>query len=566
MLAAGFLQDLLFVCCLLLLVKPLGLYIKKVFANEKTFLDKVMCPIELAIYRLCGIKGEQEQTWYQYAVSLIIFSFIGLIIVYTILRLQFYLPFNPQNFKGVASDLAFNTAASFTTNTNWQAYAGESTLSYFSQMAGLAVQNFLSAAVGIAVCIALIRAFARQGAKTIGNFWFDLVRAALWILLPISVLLAIVYVWQGVPENLHHYVHALTLTGGHQVIPQGPVATQEVIKSLGTNGGGFFNANSAHPYENPTPLTNFLQVLSIFVIGAALTNTFGRMVKDQRQGWTLLAAMGILFAISLFAMSYFELHMPHKISAPHVQILHANQNMEGKEVRFGVMGSALYNTVTTSASNGGVNSMLDSYTPLGGGMALANMQLGEIIVGGAGAGLYGMLMYVLLAVFIAGLMVGRTPEFLGKKIEAREVKMVILALLIAPLGILLFTAIACVTPEGLAAIGEPGAHGFSQILYNFTTAFANNGSAFAGLNGNVPFYKILIGIGVILGRYCMIIPVLAVAGSLVKKPRLPQTSGSFVTTGPIFVLLLIGTILLIAGLTFFPALSLGPIVEHLLIR
>jgi potassium-transporting ATPase potassium-binding subunit len=467
----------------------------------------------------------------------------------------------------VPSDLAFNTAASFTTNTNWQAYGGESTMSYLTQMGGLAFHNFVSAAAGIAIAIAVIRGFVRKTAKTIGNFWFDLTRATLWVLLPISIVFALVLVWQGVPQNLNAYTHAKTLEGAEQVIAQGPVASQEIIKELGTNGGGFFNANSAHPFENPTPLTNLIEMLAIFVIGAALTHTFGKMVGDRRQGWALFAAMSILFFMGVTVAVWAEQRGNPQLAAlglsQHHSATQSGGNMEGKEVRYGIVNSALWATVTTDTSCGAVNSMHDSYTPLGGFIPLLNMQIGEIIFGGVGSGLYGMLVMAILSVFIAGLMVGRTPEYLGKKIESREMKLAMLFILIFPAVILLPAGIAVVTKLGLAGISNPGPHGFSQILYAYTEASANNGSAFGGLSANTPFYNFSLGLVMLFGRFLMKVPVLAIAGSLAAKKTVPSSAGTFPTNGPIFVMLLVGVILIVAALTFFPADALGPIVEHL---
>jgi len=546
---------------------PLGLYMARVFAGERTMLDPVLRPIERTIYRLCGIHPEAEETWVEYAVSMLLFSMIGMLVLYAMERLQYFLPFNPQKFGAVAPDLAFNTAASFTTNTNWQAYGGESTMSYFTQMAGLAFHNFVSAAAGIAIAIAVIRGFVRRSAKTIGNFWVDMTRAILWVLLPISVIGALVLVWQGVPQNFSAYTQAKTVEGASQVIAQGPVASQEVIKELGTNGGGFFNANSAHPFENPTPLSNLLEMLAIFAIGAALTHTFGKMAGDRRQGWALFATMGILFLIGAACAIRSEQHGNPQFAAMGVHqrasATDSGGNMEGKEVRYGIVNSALWATVTTDTSCGAVNSMHDSFTPLGGLIPLLNMQIGEIIFGGVGSGLYGMLVMAVLAVFIAGLMVGRTPEYLGKKIEGREMKLAMLFILIFPTVILLPAGVAIVTKVGLAGISNPGPHGFSQILYAYTEASANNGSAFGGLNANTPFYNVTLAIVMLFGRFMMKVPVLALAGSLAAKRAVPPSAGTFPTNGAVFVLLLVGVILIVAALTFFPADALGPIVEHL---
>jgi K+-transporting ATPase ATPase A chain len=546
---------------------PLGLYMARVFAGEPTFLDPVMRPVERVVYRICGVHPDAEETWVEYAVSMLLFSMVGMLVLYAMERLQYYLPLNPQQFGAVGTDLAFNTAASFTTNTNWQAYGGESTMSYFTQMAGLAFHNFVSAAAGIAVAIAVIRGFVRRSAKTIGNFWVDMTRATLWVLLPISVIGALVLVWQGVPQNFAPYTQVKTVEGAAQVIAQGPVASQEVIKELGTNGGGFFNANSAHPYENPNPLTNLLEMLAIFAIAAGLTHTFGKMAGDRRQGWALFGAMGILFLVgAACAIKAEQAGNPQFTAMGINQTASATQsggNMEGKEVRFGIVNSALWATITTDTSCGAVNAMHDSFTPLGGLIPLLNIQIGEIIFGGVGSGLYGMLVMAVLAVFIAGLMVGRTPEYLGKKIEGREMKLAMLFILIFPTVILLPAGIAMVTKAGLAGISNPGPHGFSQILYAFSEASANNGSAFGGLNANTPFYNVTLGVVMLFGRFMMKIPVLALAGSLAAKRAVPASAGTFPTTGAVFVILLVGIILIVAALTFFPADALGPIVEHL---
>jgi len=546
---------------------PLGLYMARVFAGEPTALDPALRPLERVIYRVVGVDPEAEQNWVEYAVSMLLFSMVGMLVLYGLERLQQFLPFNPQHLGAVAPDLAFNTAASFTTNTNWQAYSGETTMSYLTQMAGLTFHNFVSAAAGIAVAIAVIRGFVRRCARTIGNFWVDLVRAVLWVLLPICALFTLVLVWQGVPENLNPYVHAKTLEGATQVIAQGPVASQEAIKELGTNGGGFFNANSSHPYENPTPLTNLLEMLAILSISAALTHTFGAMAGDRRQGWALFVTMALLFLLGAALTIWSEQSGNPQFAALGIDTsasaLQSGGNMEGKEVRFGIVDSALFATVTTDTSCGAVNSMHDSLAPLGGLVALLNMQIGEIIFGGVGAGLYGMLVMAVLAVFIAGLMVGRTPEYLGKKIEAREMKLAMLYILIFPALILVPAGIAVVTKPGLAGISNPGPHGFTQILYAFTSAAANNGSAFAGLNANTLFYNVALGAVMLFGRFMMQIPVLALAGSLAAKKAVPPSAGTFPTDGAIFVVLLTGVILIVAALTFFPADALGPVVEQL---
>jgi K+-transporting ATPase ATPase A chain len=567
MLANAIIQVGIFSALVTAISVPLGLYMARVFVGERTKLDPVLRPIERTIYRLCGIHPEAEETWVEYAVSMLLFSMIGMVVLYAMERLQYFLPLNPQKFGAVAPDLAFNTAASFTTNTNWQAYGGESTMSYFTQMAGLAFHNFVSAAAGIAVAIAVIRGFVRRSAKTIGNFWVDMTRAILWVLLPISVIGALVLVWQGVPQNFNAYTQVKTVEGASQVIAQGPVASQEVIKELGTNGGGFFNANSAHPFENPTPLSNLLEMLAIFAIAAGLTHTFGKMTGDRRQGWALFAAMGLLFLIgATIAIRSEQSGNPQFSAMGLTQAASASDsggNMEGKEVRYGIVNSALWATITTDTSCGAVNSMHDSYTPLGGLIPLLNMQIGEIIFGGVGSGLYGMLVMAVLAVFIAGLMVGRTPEYLGKKIEGREMKLAMLFILIFPAVILLPAGIAVVTKGGLAGISNPGPHGFSQILYAFTEASANNGSAFGGLSANTPFYNTTLAFVMLFGRFMMKVPVLALAGSLAAKRAVPLSAGTLPTTGAVFVLLLVGVILIVAALTFFPADALGPIVEHL---
>src|SRR5271167_583013 len=567
MLANAIVQVGIFAALVTAISVPLGLYMARVFAGEPTFLDPVLRPIERLVYRLCGVHPDAEETWVEYAVSMLLFSMVGMVVLYSMERLQYYLPLNPQQFGAVGTDLAFNTAASFTTNTNWQAYAGESTMSYFTQMAGLAFHNFVSAAAGIAVAIAVIRGFVRRSAKTIGNFWVDLTRATLWVLLPISVVGALVLVWQGVPQNFSPYVHAKTVEGAEQVIAQGPVASQEIIKELGTNGGGFFNANSAHPYENPTPLTDLLELVAIFAIGAGLTHTFGHMAGDRRQGWALFGVMAIMFLMGVTPAIWAEQRGNPQFAAlglhQHATAGQSGGNMEGKETRFGPIDSALFATVTTDASCGAVNSMHDSFTPLGGLVPLVNIQIGEIIFGGVGSGLYGMLVMAVLSVFIAGLMVGRTPEYLGKKIEAREMKLAMLFILIFPAVILLPAGVAMVTKVGLAGISNPGPHGFSQVLYAFTEASANNGSAFGGLNANTPFYNVTLAVVMLFGRFMMKVPVLALAGSLAAKRVVPPSAGTFPTTGAIFVVLLVGVILIVAALTFFPADALGPIVEHL---
>ena len=547
---------------------PLGLYMARVFSHERTFLDPVLSPIERLIYKICGINPGVEMGWAGYAVSMLAFSLISMIFLYALQRLQYYLPLNPQGLAGVPPGLAFNTAASFTTNTNWQAYSGEQTLSYLTQMVGLTSHNFLSAASGIAMAAAVIRGFARRSAKTIGNFWIDLTRATLWVLMPISAIFALFLVWQGVPDNFSPYVNATTLEGATQTIAEGPVASQEIIKELGTNGGGFMNANSAHPYENPTPLTNLIEMLAIFSIGAGLTHTFGKMVGDRRQGWALFAVMSILFFAGATPAIWAEQRGNPQLSATgidqHASAAQSGGNMEGKEVRFGIVESAMWATVTTDTSCGDVNAMHDSFTPLGGLVPMVNMQLGEVIFGGVGSGLYGIIVMAVLAVFIAGLMVGRTPEYLGKKIEAREMKLAMLYVLIFPAVILIPTALASVLPAGLSSISNPGPHGFSQILYAYTEASANNGSAFGGINANVPFYNVSLAIVMLLGRFMMAIPALAIAGSVAGKKSTAASAGTFPTDGVPFVLLLIGVIVIVGALTFFCADALGPIVEQLL--
>lgn len=562
----GWVQIALFCVLLGLLVKPLGGYMTKVFNGERTLLRPILRPIEVGLYKLCGVREDEEQHWVTYAVAMLFFSVAGFVSLYAIQRLQGVLPLNPQGQTGVSSDLAFNTSTSFVTNTNWQSYVPESTMSYLTQMLGLTVHNFVSAATGIALAIALIRGFARRSASTIGNFWVDMTRCTLYILLPVSIVVALFFVWQGVPQNLHAYTEVTTLEGVKQVIAQGPVASQEAIKMFGTNGGGFFNANSAHPFENPTALTNLVQMLLIFAIGAALTNVFGRMVGDQRQGWAVFAVMGILFLIGVAVTYPVEAGGNPAFAAMHVDsaasAMQAGGNMEGKEVRFGIANSALFTVVTTDASCGAVNTMHDSLLPLAGMIPMVNIMLGEIIFGGVGSGLYGMLAFAIIAVFVAGLMVGRTPEYLGKKIEAKEVKMAMLAVLILPLSILGFTALAVVIPAGTGAMSNAGPHGFSEALYAYTSATGNNGSAFAGLSANVPFWNVTLGIACLIGRFLFIVPMMAIAGALAAKKIVPVSSGTFPTHGGLFVGLVIGTILIVGGLTFFPALALGPVVEH----
>jgi K+-transporting ATPase ATPase A chain len=555
----GWIQILIFCGIVLLLVKPLGGYMVSVFNGERTLLSMVFGRAERGLYALAGTSEREEQHWTTYAFALLFFNLAGFMLLYFLQRVQGALPFNPAGMGAVPPELAFNTAVSFMTNTNWQNYGGESTMSYLVQMAGFTVQNFVSAATGMAIAVALIRGFSRASAKSIGNFWVDLTRATLYILLPMCVVLTLVYVYLGMPQTLGTYVEATTLEGAQQTIAVGPVASQIAIKMLGTNGGGFFNANAAHPFENPDAISNLIQMVSIFAIGAAFTNVFGRMVGNQRQGWVILATMGILFMAGVFVCYWAE--------AAGNPLIHAlgleGGNMEGKEVRFGIVLSALFAAITTAASCGAVNAMHDSFTALGGLIPLINMELGEIIIGGVGAGLYGILMFVVLAIFVAGLMVGRTPEYLGKKIEAKEVKMAVLAVLCLPLAMLVFTAISVVMPDAVASIANPGPRGFSEILYAYTSAAANNGSAFGGLTGNTPWYNITLGIAMLMGRFLVIIPALAIAGSLVAKKTVPASAGTFPTDSGLFVGLLTGVILIVGGLTFFPALAVGPIVEHL---
>ncbi|WP_027153037.1 potassium-transporting ATPase subunit KdpA [Mesorhizobium sp. WSM2561] len=555
----GWMQILVYCGIVVLLVKPLGGYMYRVFSGDRTFLSPILGPVERSLYRISGTSEREEQHWTTYAAALLFFNLAGFVVLYALQRLQGSLPYNPAGMSSVEPGLAFNTAASFMTNTNWQNYGGESTMSYLVQMAGLTVQNFLSAATGIAIAIALIRSFTKASGKSIGNFWVDMTRCTLYLLLPLCMVLTLVYIYLGIPQTLGAYLDATTLEGARQTIAVGPVASQIAIKMLGTNGGGFFNANAAHPFENPDAISNLIQMVSIFAIGAALTNVFGRMNGDQRQGWSILTAMGVLF-IAGVAVCYWA-------EASGNPLVHAlgidGGNMEGKETRFGIALSALFAVITTAASCGAVNAMHDSFTAFGGMIPIINMQLGEVIVGGVGAGLYGILMYIVIAVFVAGLMVGRTPEYLGKKIEAKEVKMAMLAILCLPLAMLIFTAIAVVLPTGVASMANAGPHGFSEVLYAYTSAAANNGSAFGGLTGNTPWYNITLAIGMLMGRFLVIIPALAIAGSLVAKKTVPASAGTFPTDGPLFVGLLVGVILIVGGLTFFPALAVGPIVEHL---
>ena len=567
--ANGWLQFAIFSVILLASVRPVGIYLARVLEGERTWLDPVLRPIERLIYRLCGVNAGKEMNWREYAYAVLGVSAVSLLVTYGIERLQALLPFNPQGLAAVGPDLAWNTAASFTTNTNWQSYVPETTMSYLTQMAGLAYHNFLSAAMGIAVAVALIRAIKRTSSATIGNFWVDTTRSLLYVLLPASIIGALLLVAQGVPQNLHAYTSAHTLEGQTQTIAQGPVASQEVIKEMGTNGGGFFNANSAHPFENPTPLSNLYEMFLIFSIGAGLTYTLGRMTGSPGHGWAVLAAMFVLFSAGFTTVYWAESH-------PYLLIHGAAQtgtltapagNMEGKEVRFGVSQSSLFSTVTTDASCGAVNTMHDSLTPLGGMMVLINLMFGEVVFGGVGSGLYGMIIMVVLSVFVAGLMVGRTPEYLGKKIESYDVKMTMLYVLIFPLIILTFTAIFVLSPTiGLSSLANQGPHGFTEILYAFTSAAANNGSAFAGLNANTWWYNVMLGWTMLAGRFLMLIPVLALAGNLAQKKSVPPSPGTFPVNTALFTALLISVILILSALTFFPALSLGPILEHLLLK
>jgi K+-transporting ATPase ATPase A chain len=588
----GWLQIVFFLLVILAITKPLGIFMTKVFNRERTFLDPLLRPVELWTYRLTGVDEEQEMRWTEYAIAMLIYSGVTMVALYLIERVQQFLPWNPQKMGAVGADLAFNTAASFTTNTNWQNYAGESVMSYFTQMAGLAFHNFASAAVGISLAIAFIRGIARREKETIGNFWVDLTRCTFWILIPMCVVYALLLVSQGVVQNLKPYDTVKLLepqqvqhmgangkpsfapdgkpvmdTISTQTIAQGPVASQEAIKMLGTNGGGFFNANSAHPFENPTPFSNFLELIAIFVISAGLTYTLGRMTGSQRHGWAVWGAMAFLFVVGAATAYWAEARgnplFPHGVNQ-HASLLQSGGNMEGKEVRFGIANSALFATVTTDASCGAVNAMHDSFTPLGGLVPLVNIMLSEVVFGGVGAGTYGILIYIVIAVFIAGLMVGRTPEYLGKKIEAYDVKMAMLVALVFPLIILTLAGVSSVKGFGISSIANAGPHGLSEILYLFTSSAGNNGSAFAGINGNTPWYNLSGATTMLVGRFFMIIPMLAIAGNLAKKKYVPATLGTFPVTTPLFSTLLVGVILIVGALTFFPALSLGPILEHLL--
>jgi len=560
----GWLQISVFTLAVLALAKPVGLYLYRVYEGEHRPLPKVLGPVERFLYRLCGVDPAKEQDWKGYAISMLLFSLFGLLGTYLILRLQAVLPLNPNKMAAVAPDLAFNTAASFTTNTNWQAYSGESTMSYLAQMAGLAWHNFTSAAVGVGVALALARGLTRrpgpQGPKTIGSFWVDLVRGTLYVFLPVSFLLALFFVSQGVVQTLAPNVELTGVEGAKQVITLGPVASQEVIKMFGTNGGGFFNANSSHPFENPTPLVNFVQLLLIFAVPAGLTYTFGKMARDTRQGWALFAAMAFLFLAGV-AVAYGSESM-HNPALAGLSLNQAAGNTEGKEVRFGIADSALFATVTTDASCGAVNSMHDSFTPLGGLVPLVNMQLGEVIFGGVGAGLYGMLVMAVLTVFIAGLMVGRTPEYLGKKIEGKEMKLAVLYILVFPLVVLSLAGLSAVVQGGVSSLANAGPHGLSELLYAYTSGAANNGSAFAGLNANTKFWNLTLAFDMLVGRFLMIVPALGIAGAMVNKKSVAAGPGTFPTDGPTFVMLLISVVIIVGALTYFPALSLGPVLEH----
>ena len=581
MTANGWLQIAIFFLLILGCAKPLGSFIATVIEGRKNFLTPVLGPVERLIYRICGVKEDEEQHWTRYAGALLAFSLFSAVLLYAMQRLQRWLPFNPQGFSqdNVSPDLGFNTSVSFVTNTNWQSYVPETTLSYFVQMAGLTVHNFTSAAAGLAIAVALVRGFARQSIKTVGNFWVDMTRSTLYILMPISIVAALVLCSQGVIQNLHPYTVATTIEGVKQTIAQGPVASQEAIKMLGTNGGGFFNANSAHPFENPTPFANLFQMFLIFLIPAALTYTFGKMVRDTRQGWAIFTAMAILWLAGVVVAYHYEQRGTPMLAKAGIAMTATDTqpggNMEGKETRFGIANSALFATVTTDASCGAVNSMHDSFTPLGGLVPLFNMELGEVVFGGVGAGLYGMLMFAILAVFIAGLMVGRTPEYLGKKIEQKEVKMAMIAMLVLAASILLFAGASSVipfaakgywNPPGAAAANtnNPGAHGLAEILYAYSSGTGNNGSAFAGINANTPWYNLTIGFAMLIGRFMMLLPLLAIAGSLAEKKQVPVSAGTFPTHGPLFVGLLVGVVIIVGALTYFPALSLGPVVEHLM--
>jgi K+-transporting ATPase ATPase A chain len=587
MTANGWFQIALFFIILLAITKPIGVFMARVFSGERTFLDPVLRPVERLVYRCTRVDETHEMDWKEYAVSMLIFSAVSMLVLYLIERVQgmHFMPWNPQHFANVEQHLAFNTAASFTTNTNWQNYGGESTMSYFTQMAGLAYHNFASAAVGIALAIAVIRGLARKESKTLGNFWVDTTRAALWVLMPACIVLALVFVSQGMVQNLRPYDTAkllnpqtvqttgsdgktTTQTVTDQVIAQGPVASQEAIKILGTNGGGFANANSAHPFENPTPLTDFMQILMILSIGSGLTYTLGRMTGSQRHGWAVWGAMAILCLAGMTAIYFAESHgnpLLHGVDQ-HASAMQSGGNMEGKEVRFGMTQSAMFGTATTDASCGAINGWFDSFTPLGGMIPMINIMIGEVIFGGVGAGMYGIIVFIVISVFIAGLMVGRTPEYLGKKIEAYDVKMAMITVLIFCLLVLGFTGWSIVKSYGTSSISNAGPHGLSQILYAYTSMAGNNGSAFGGLNGNTPWYNVSGAFDMLFGRFCMVIPVLAMAGNLARKKIVPESSGTFPVTTPLFSFLLVSVILIVSALTFFPALSLGPILEHLLMH
>ena len=562
MTAIGWAQIVIYCAIIIAITPPLGAYMTRVFSGERTWLSPVLRPVEAAIYKVAGVDERQEQHAVTYTVGMLLFHVGGFLILYLLMRAQQWLPFNPADQSTVAPDLSFNTAISFITNTNWQNYGGESTMSYLVQMLGLTHQNYLSAATGIVLAIALIRGFARNSVRTVGNFWVDVTRCTLYILIPICVPYALFLVWQGVPQTLGNYVDAFTLEGLKQTIALGPVASQEAIKMLGTNGGGFFNVNSAHPFENPTALSNYLQVISIFAIGAALTNVFGRMVGNQKQGWAIFTVMGVLFLAGVVVCYAAEAHGNDLLNALGL----TGGNMEGKDVRFGIVGSSLFTVITTDASCGAVNAMLDSLTAIGGMVPLINIQLGEIIFGGVGSGMYGMLVFIVIAIFLAGLMVGRTPEYVGKKIEAKEVKMAMLALLVLPLMYLGWTAVAMMVPSAVAAMNNPGPHGFTEVLYAYTSQTGNNGSAFAGLSSNTFFFNLTGAVAMFVGRFWMVIPTMAIAGSLAGKKSIPPSSGTFPTTGGLFVGLVVGVIVIVGGLTFFPALALGPIVEQLAIN
>ncbi len=564
MTASGWLQIGIFALLVLLLTKPVGLWLYRVFESRARPLPRILGPIERLLFRLCGVDPDREQDWKEYAVSVLVFSVMGLLVTYAILRLQAVLPLNPNALGPVGPALAWNTAVSFTTNTNWQAYAGESTMGYLAQMAGLAWHNFVSAAAGIGVALALARGLTRRGGpggpRTLGNFWADLIRGTLYLLLPLSFLVALFLVSQGVVQTFAPNLEIRTVEGLKQVIALGPVASQEAIKMLGTNGGGFFNANSAHPFENPTPIVNLVEMLLVFLVPAGLTFTYGRMARDARQGWALFAAMAVLF-LGGVAVAY-GAEAGHNPALAGLGVDQSGGNLEGKETRFGVANSALFATITTDASCGAVNSMHDSFTPIGGLVPMVNMQLGEVVFGGVGAGLYGMLVMAILTVFLAGLMVGRTPEYLGKKVEGREMKLAVLYILVFPVAVLVLAAWAAVVPYGTSSLANAGPHGLSELLYAFTSGAANNGSAFAGLNANTPFWNVALGLDMLLGRFFMIVPALAIGGAMVGKKSAPPGPGTFPTGGPTFVLLLVSVILVVGALTFFPALSLGPALEH----